>query len=150
MAIFAAMSLVLFGGCAATDELSYHLSESSTDEPVGTYVAELPSASGMGRLIVLHLFENGNAIRTSVYIGEPQGDYVEEGTWSAKNDGVSIILKNSAGENVVLFFKVGSEGLRSTDYDETSMGKSEIKFTRVRGPSHTNKRVQTQNKSIGR
>lgn len=126
---------VLFGflGCAATDELSYQLSESTTASPEGVFAAELPSASGMGRLIVIHLFENGNAMRTSVYIGELQGDYVEEGTWSADDGVVNVVLKNTAQPpvDVELSFKFDSGGLTSTSYDESPMGKTEVHFTRV-------------------
>jgi len=131
--IIAVFAVSLFNGCAATDELSYHLSESYTDEPFGTYVAELPSASGMGRLIVLHLFENGNAIRTSVYVGEPKGDYIEEGKWTVEKGEVKVILANTAvpPKEVYLSFKYDSEGLRSTAYDETPMGKDTVFFTRI-------------------
>ena len=129
----AALTLTFFNGCAATDELSYHLSESYTDEPFGTYVAELPSASGMGRLIVLHLFENGNAIRTNVYIGEPQGDYIEEGTWTVEHGEVKVLLANAdaSAKETYLSFKYDIEGLRSTTYDETPMGKTQVFFTRI-------------------
>lgn len=90
LTIILVVSLVMFLGCAATDELSTSLSESYSDSPEGTYVAELPSASGMGRMIVLHLFENGNAIRTNIYIGEPDGDYVEEGKWVVERGEVNL------------------------------------------------------------
>jgi len=127
------LAVTMLLSCAATDELSYHLSESYTDEPVGTYVAELPSASGMGRLIVLHLFENGNALRTSTYVGEPQGDYVEEGTWKVLDGEVKVLLANpdDASEEINLSFKYDIEGLRSTVYDETPLGRETIRFTRV-------------------
>ena len=129
----AALTLTFFNGCAATDELSYHLSESYTDEPFGTYVAELPSASGMGRLIVLHLFENGNAIRTNVYVGEPQGDYIEEGTWTVEHGEVKVLLANAdaSAKETYLSFKYDIEGLRSTTSDETPMGKTQVFFTRI-------------------
>ena len=131
--LFVMTAIFLLQGCRASEELSYHLSESYTDEPVGTYVAELPSASGMGRLIVLHIFENGNAIRTSMYIGEPGGDYVEEGKWLVEKGELKIILANTSEppKDIYLSFKYDIEGLRSTSYDETPMGKAEVRFTRV-------------------
>ncbi len=101
--------------------------------PVGTFAAELPSASGMGRLIVLHIFENGNAIRTSIYVGEPKGDYIEEGTWVVKNGVLSLTLANTAEapEEIELSFNIEQGGLRSVKYDENPMGKNEVFFTRI-------------------
>ncbi|HDG68327.1 MAG TPA: hypothetical protein ENG11_04195, partial [candidate division Zixibacteria bacterium] len=55
--------------------------EEENINPVGAYAAKLPSADGMGRIIIIHLFSNGNAMRTNVYIGKPSGDYVEQGKW---------------------------------------------------------------------
>ena len=125
----------LFGciGCAAPEVLSKSLSESCSDSPEGMFVAKIPSASGMGRLIVIHLFENGNALRTNIYIGEPGGDYIEEGTWSAENGAVKVVLKNTAQPpvDVELSFRVDSGGLTSIKYDETPFGKEEIRFTRA-------------------
>ncbi|MGC9316009.1 MAG: hypothetical protein ACP5G4_10360 [bacterium] len=105
----------------------------AADSPVGTFAAELPSASGMGRLIVLHIFENGNAIRTSIYVGEPKGDYIEEGTWTVKNGVLSLTLANTAEppEEIELSFKVEQDGLRSVIYDESPMGNNEVFFTRI-------------------
>ena len=127
------IAALLLQGCRASDELSYHLSESYTDEPVGSYVAELPSASGMGRMIVLHIFENGNALRTSVYVGEPEGDYVEEGTWVVEKGELKVNLASTSEppKEVYLSFKYDSEGLRSIEYDESPMGKESVFFTRV-------------------
>ena len=131
-AVFASF---LFGciGCAAPEGLSKSLSESCSDSPEGMFVAKMPSASGMGRLIVIHLFENGNALRTNIYIGEPGGDYIEEGTWSAENGTVSVVLKNTAEPpvDVELSFRVDSGGLTSIKYDETPFDKEKIRFTRI-------------------
>ncbi len=131
--MLAAFALVVFA-----DEIPHELSSGESegkagDSAVGTYVAELPSASGMGRVILLHIFENGNAIRTSVYVGEPKGDFVEEGTWTVKNGILSLTLANTAedSEEIELQFKVEPEGLRSVEYDESPMGKGEVFFTRI-------------------
>ena len=123
-----AVSLVMFLGCATSNKTAR-----ADDSPEGMFAAKMPSASGMGRLIVIHLFENGNALRTNVYIGEPEGDYIEEGTWSADDGVVNVVLKNTAQppKDVKLSFEVNSEGLTSIKYDETPMGEEVVFFTRV-------------------
>ena len=127
MAIIA-LALAFFIGCATSDKMT-----KASTSPEGMFVAKLPSASGMGRIIVIHLFENGNAMRSDIYIGEPSGDYVEKGTWSEKDGVINVLLKNTAEPpvDVALSFKYDSGGLTSIKYDETPMGKTEIRFTRV-------------------
>lgn len=122
------ISLALFG-CVTSGKMA----KASSASPEGMFVVKLPSASGMGRLTIIQLFENGNAIRTSVYIGEPEGDYIEEGTWTIEHGEVKIILKNTAvpPKDVELSFRVDSEGLTSIKYDETPFNKTDIRFTRV-------------------
>ena len=129
MFIIAAFALAMFIGCASTNEMA----KADSASPEGMFAAKLPSASGMGRLIVIHLFENGNALRTNVYIGEPGGDYVEKGTWNEKDGVINVLLKNTAEPpvDVALSFKYDSAGLTSTKYDETPMGKTVVFFTRV-------------------
>ena len=128
LSIVATMMLIMFIGCATSDKMT-----KANTSPAGMFVAKMPSASGMGRIIVIHLFENGNALRSNIYIGEPSGDYIEEGTWSEKDGVINVLLKNTAEPpvDVALSFKYDSGGLTSIKYDETPMGKKEIRFTRV-------------------
>jgi hypothetical protein len=126
IAMFAAIILVGIG-------IANEKAETIPDPFFGSYVTELPSASGMGRLIVLHIFENGNALRTNVYIGKPNGDYIEEGTWSIQDGILTVIIANTAEppEEIELIFTVEENGLRSVKYDESPLGNSEVFFTRV-------------------
>jgi|GEM_PF-3324117 len=129
LTIIAAVSLVVFIGCAGSNKMA----KAGPDSPEGMFVAKLPSASGMGRLTIIQLFENGNAIRTSVYVGEPQGDYIEEGTWGAENGVINVVIENTAEppEEIEFVFRVDSGGLTSIKYDETPFGKTKVRFTRV-------------------
>jgi hypothetical protein len=101
--------------------------------PEGMFVTQLPSADGMGRAVILQLFENKNALRTYAFLGKPQGDYIEEGTWNITGDAINVVLKNTANppQDVALSFKLVSDGLISIKYDETPSGKTVVKFTRV-------------------
>ena len=109
LTIIGTLTLLSMLGCASTDELSRHLSESYSDSPEGMFAAKMPSASGMGRLIVIHLFANGNALRSNIYIGEPGGDYIEEGTWSASEGEVTVLLAkpDDSGKKTELSFRGG-------------------------------------------
>jgi len=131
----AVFSSVLLGclGCAALKVPSHSVSESSSIAPEGVFVAEMPSASGMGRLIAIHLFENGKALRTNIYIGEPDGDYLEEGSWSAEDNTVKLVLKSAAQPpvEVELILRLDRNGLTALKYDETRSGKKGIRFTRI-------------------
>ncbi|MCD6319462.1 MAG: copper resistance protein NlpE N-terminal domain-containing protein [Candidatus Desulfofervidaceae bacterium] len=104
--------------------------------PIGTYAAKLPSASGMGRIAIIHLFANGNAMRTNIYIGKPKSDYIENGVWEMKGKTLIVTLtieKDNAGieKKKVLKFKLEGNNLISTQYDEKPFGESEIKFTKI-------------------
>jgi len=120
------LAFSLFAGEGTVDSTS----------PVGTYVAKLPSASGMGRIAIIHIFENGNAMRSNIYIGKPEGDYIEEGKWSLDNDVLKVELKVGESKMGValmrtLKFKFDGKDIVSIKYDETPFGKKEIKFTRI-------------------
>jgi len=99
-------------------------------------VAEMPSASGMGRLIAIHLFENYKALRTNIYIGEPDADYFEEGIWRSEGDTVKLVLMSTAQPpvEVELIFRLDCNGLTAFKYDETRSGQKGIIFTRI--PNH--------------
>ena len=110
--------------------------EKNTISPVGTYAAKLPSASGMGRIAIIHLFENGNAMRTNIYIGKPEGDYVEDGKWKSKGETIEVILTVEQSRTVkkqkILKFKIDGENLIATQYDEKPFGKAQgIEFVRI-------------------
>ena len=124
--IAAAVFASFMFGCIGCDKLA-------EGSPVGTYVSKLPSASGMGRITIIHLFANKNALRTNVYIGEPGGDYVEEGTWSEENGKIIVVLETSGEQpkKTELTFQKDGKNLISTEYDEKPFGKEEIRFTRI-------------------
>jgi len=105
--------------------------------PVGMYVVKLPSASGMGRVIILHIFKNGNALRSNIYIGRPHGDYVEEGKWQQNADTLKLTLTGYTSRygkekiSKTLLFKIVQNGLVTIKYDETPFGRKQIRFTKV-------------------
>ncbi|MCD6530890.1 copper resistance protein NlpE N-terminal domain-containing protein [bacterium] len=110
--------------------------EEESMNPVGAYAAKLPSADGMGRIIIIHLFSNGNAMRTNVYIGKPSGDYVEQGKWEIKDNIITVAVeKERKGPAVIgskLKFRLEKDGLVPIQYDETPFGeKLTIKFVKL-------------------
>jgi len=123
------VSLISILGCAAEKKPA----EAKPLSPEGMFVTKLPSADGMGRLAILQLFANKNVLRTFAFLGKPQGDYIEEGTWNMSGDTINVVLKNTANppQDVPLSFKLVGEGLISIKYDETPSGKTVVKFTRV-------------------
>ena len=126
LAIAAAVFALFLFGCIGCDKLA-------EGSPAGTYISKLPSASGMGRITIIHLFANKNALRTNIYIGEPKGDYVEEGTWSEENGKIIIVLEISGEQpkKIELTFQMAGKDLISTEYDEKPFGREEIKFVRI-------------------
>jgi len=127
-----AILLSILSVCAVSQETAKTDSISFT----GTYAAKLPSASGMGRIAIIHIFANGNAMRTNIYIGKPKGDYIEEGVWKMKGKTLIVTLtieQSKAGikKNRILKFEFDGDNLISTQYDEKPFGKKEIKFTKI-------------------
>jgi len=110
--------------------------EEESPNPVGSYAAKLPPADGMGRIIIIHLFSNGNAMRTNVYVGNPSGNYVEQGKWEIKDNIVTVTVeKERKGPAVIgskLKFRLEKDGLVPIQYDETPFGeKLTIKFVKL-------------------
>ncbi|MCD6595281.1 copper resistance protein NlpE N-terminal domain-containing protein [bacterium] len=130
--IFTTLISILFFGFL----FSQQAEDMDSVSPVGLYTVKLPSADGMGRVALIHIFANGNAMRSNIYIGKPKGDYIEEGVWKMKGKTLIVTLtieQSKAGikKNRILKFKIDGNKLIATQYDEKPFGKKEIKFTKI-------------------
>ena len=89
----------------------------------GTYTADLPSASGCGRRMLLELFSDNSFVFVQRYLCRPwTSRQVETGTWKFDND--QLVLSSSLGETR---FAPGGDGL---DFLGTRYGKAGLRLER--------------------
>lgn len=87
----------------------------------GTYTADLPSASGCGRRMLLELFSDNSYVFVQRHLCRPWSPaQMQTGTWKSEND--ELMLSSEAGE---MRFAPGGEGL---DYLGTRYGKAGLRL----------------------
>jgi hypothetical protein len=83
----------------------------------GTYVADLPSASGCGRRVLLELFEDESYLFVQRYLCKPWSNaQLRTGVWKADAD--RVVLSSTGDE---MQFSMGEGGL---DYVGTRYGQA--------------------------
>lgn len=93
----------------------------------GAYTAELPAASGPGRLITLSLTAGGTAELSTDYLNS-EAPVVETGAWAENDDGtVTVTLTGRADGTVydaptVITFALTGETLTAVEYDQSLYG----------------------------
>ena len=90
----------------------------------GTYVADLPTASGCGRRILLELFTDDSYLFVQRYLCKPWTPaQLESGTWIV--DGEDLMLSSEFGE---MRFSASGTGLA---YAGTRYGQAGLKVDRL-------------------
>lgn len=93
------------------------------------YEAELPAASGSGRVVRLTLEYDGAAELTTVYV-EEQDRFEEPGAWWAKNDLVTMRFEDE--EAAPMQWRRVGDDLVPEAWDERQYGAEGLPLTRVR------------------
>ena len=91
----------------------------------GTYVADLPSASGCGRRLVLELFTDDSYFFVQRYLCKPwTPTQMEVGSWIV--DGEGLVLSSASGE---MRFSAGAAGLDfvGTRYGQAGLNLQQLK-----------------------
>jgi len=91
----------------------------------GTYAADLPSASGCGRRLVLELFTDDSYFFVQRYLCKPWTPaQLETGSWMV--DGEGLVLSSTSGE---MRFSAGTAGL---DFIGTRYGQAGLKLQQLK------------------
>lgn len=91
----------------------------------GTYAADLPTASGCGRRMLLELFTDNSFVFVQRYLCRPWSPaQLQTGTWRSEND--TLVLSSEAQE---LLFAPEGDGL---EYLGTRYGKAGLRLERLK------------------
>ncbi len=91
----------------------------------GTYAADLPSASGCGRRLLLELFTDDSYVFVQRYLCKPWSPaQLKSGFW--KTEGEQLVLSPTGDE---MRFSMGARGL---DYVGTRYGQAELRLERLK------------------
>jgi uncharacterized lipoprotein YbaY len=98
----------------------------------GTYYAQLPAADAAGRIVMLVLAPDGQALLATLFIGKG-GPILEEGTWQQNGGQADVQITTQSGqpgqENFV--FEPQGDKLVATQYDRANWGSAGLTVTRV-------------------
>ena len=91
----------------------------------GTYAADLPSASGCGRRLVLELFTDDSYVFVQRYLCKPWSP-AQMKTGSSKTEGEQLVLSPKGDE---MRFSMGAKGLNyvGTRYGQTGLHLHRLK-----------------------
>ncbi|MCK9280047.1 MAG: META domain-containing protein [Melioribacteraceae bacterium] len=106
----------------------------ASGEVAGKYSAQLAAASTQGRIMTLNLYQDNSAVLTSDYQnGKPA--VVEEGTWKASGNSVTIDLDKMNGRKsynpLNMTFDFMNSSLVAVKYDEKMFGSEGVKLAKV-------------------
>ena len=114
-----ARSLAL--GVALSAAASWQQVHGGGESGAGTFAADLPSASGCGRRILLELFTDASYVFVQRYLCRPWSSaQMESGSWS--REGGAVVLRSARGE---MRFLVEDPGLR---YEGDRFGQSGLRL----------------------
>jgi hypothetical protein len=93
----------------------------------GVYHARLPAADASTRLVTLWLQPGGAATLETVYVGGQGRMPVQNGTWSASGDEVTVVIE---GESEPLVFGIQPDRLVPKRWDRKLYGENGLPLTR--------------------
>jgi hypothetical protein len=120
----AVVALVLLGGCAL-------LGPKDPARAVrGIYNARLPAADSAGRIVTLWVQPGGAATLETVFVGKPER-FVEEGTWSYRDERLRIVLGDTRREaSTTLVYRLEDDRLVPQEWDRTRYGETGLPLRR--------------------